>query len=67
MLKFRNTKPVFVQRRPDSIFQYNYPLSMIYLELCTALESLPDFLYQCRHNRWHRERIQDKEVALKVG
>ena len=35
-------------------------------DLCTTLEELPDFLHQCKNNRWRRERIPNKTLALAI-
>ena len=42
------------------------PLSADFPHLCETLEELPDFLYQCKNNRWRRERISNKTLALAI-
>jgi hypothetical protein len=42
------------------------PLGADFPFLCTTLEELPDFLHQCKNNRWRRERIPNKTLALAI-
>merc|ERR1712045_989808 len=47
-------------------FPKRLPLGADFPRLCETLESLPDFLQQCKNNRWRRERIFNKTLALEV-
>lgn len=42
------------------------PLTADFPNLCTTLELLPSFLHHCKNNRWRRERLENKTLALAV-
>ena len=42
------------------------PLSDEFPDLCDSLEALADFHLHCKNNRWRRERINNKTLALEI-
>jgi len=42
------------------------PLTADFPHLCETLDLLPEFLYHCRNNRWRRERLANKTLALAI-
>lgn len=47
-------------------FPKRVPLTADFPNLCTTLELFPDFLNHCKNNRWRRERLDNKTLALAI-
>merc|ERR1719219_1768490 len=47
-------------------FPKRVPLTADFPNLCATLELFPDFLDHCKNNRWRRERLDNKTLALAI-
>jgi len=47
-------------------FPKRVPLTADFPHLCSTLELFPEFLTHCKNNRWRRERLENKTLALAI-